>query len=250
MAGIKPTGYKREVGRVFKGVKTPFQFKLQRFAGGDADDNGGGKDDKGKGKVEFSEEQQAELDRIIRDRVSRAEKGAGKTALEARAKELGFASAEEMETALKAHKAAKDKETSDLDKEKTGRQTAEQERDAARAEAKAAKVDAAARIHAITLGVKPERIDYLLKLANLDGVELKDGKADDEAIKAALEAVLKDVPELKGANGGAGSGNNPGDQSKSENPWKKETFNLTKQAEILKKDPALAERLKAEAKGK
>ncbi len=32
-----------------------------------------------------------------------------------------------------------------------------------------------------------------------------------------------------------------------ENPWKKETFNLTKQGELLRKDPDLAARLKAEA---
>lgn len=32
-----------------------------------------------------------------------------------------------------------------------------------------------------------------------------------------------------------------------ENPWKKETFNLTKQGEILRKDPDSAARLKAEA---
>ena len=32
-----------------------------------------------------------------------------------------------------------------------------------------------------------------------------------------------------------------------ENPWKKETWNLTKQGEITKKDPDLAAKLKAEA---
>lgn len=32
-----------------------------------------------------------------------------------------------------------------------------------------------------------------------------------------------------------------------ENPWKRETFNLTKQGELLRKDPDLAARLKAEA---
>jgi len=36
-------------------------------------------------------------------------------------------------------------------------------------------------------------------------------------------------------------------QQAQENPWKKETFNLTKQGEVLRKDPNLAIRLKAEA---
>lgn len=33
------------------------------------------------------------------------------------------------------------------------------------------------------------------------------------------------------------------------NPWKKDQFNLTKQGELLKTDPALAEKLKVEAQG-
>lgn len=47
-----------------------------------------------------------------------------------------------------------------------------------------------------------------------------------------------------GGSGGGGEGSADGDI----NPWDKEHRNLTKQAEILKKDPALAERLKKSAK--
>jgi len=49
--------------------------------------------------------------------------------------------------------------------------------------------------------------------------------------------------ELKGRTP-EGTGKNP---QTPENPWKKETVNLTKQGEILRKDPDLAARLKADA---
>lgn len=48
-----------------------------------------------------------------------------------------------------------------------------------------------------------------------------------------------------GANGG-GSGGNPADSSNA-NPWKAETFNVTKQAQLRKEDPATASRMMREA---
>lgn len=51
------------------------------------------------------------------------------------------------------------------------------------------------------------------------------------------------------ANGGGGGGNNqPGSGNNAkDNPWSKEGFNLTKQAEMLKNDPEKAAQLKAAA---
>lgn len=48
--------------------------------------------------------------------------------------------------------------------------------------------------------------------------------------------------------GATGSGSSNGGTANTENPWKKgKSFNLTKQAEIMRRDPVLAERLKREA---
>ena len=50
------------------------------------------------------------------------------------------------------------------------------------------------------LGVSEARAAYVLRLANLDGVE--DPLTGDDAIRDAVQAVLNDVPELRG--GGTG----------------------------------------------
>ena len=64
-------------------------------------------------------------------------------------------------------------------------------------------------------------------------------RSDAEELKKLLGTVGKTV----------GSGTNPpGSDGGEINPWKRETFNLTKQAQIFKDNPALAQRLIAEAK--
>lgn len=86
--------------------------------------------------------------------------------------------------------------------------------------------------------------------------DLSEAQVDDEGtvtgVKEALEALVEAKPFLKRSGGSPsiGAGTNPGDAGKTErNPWKTETFNLTEQGRILQENPALAERLKAEAKG-
>ena len=55
------------------------------------------------------------------------------------------------------------------------------------------------------IGVPVNKMSYLIKMADLKEV-VKDGAVDSERLKEALTAVLKDVPELKGAP----TENNPG----------------------------------------
>jgi hypothetical protein len=52
----------------------------------------------------------------------------------------------------------------------------------------------------------------------------------------------------KGSEGGPRKGGGGGGSG--DNPWKKDSWNLTRQGEIAKKDPAQAARLKAEAGAK
>lgn len=72
------------------------------------------------------------------------------------------------------------------------------------------------------------------------GAEEADIRADAEELKKLLGAVGKTIGGGTNPPGGAGSGEG--------NPWKKETYNLTKQGQLLKDNPALAQRLMAEAK--
>lgn len=103
----------------------------------------------------------------------------------------------ELEAKVKEHENAQLSETERL----------QQERDEARTRAETALstanqrlVAAEARVQAAALGIKPERIGAALRLADLSGVAVgDDGEADGTAVKSALEAVLKDLPELKAA---------------------------------------------------
>jgi len=67
-------------------------------------------------------------------------------------------------------------------------------------------------------------------------------------IDEQLKALQQSDQYLFGDSGKVGGGTNPPGAGGAEvNPWKKDTFNLTQQAKILRENPALAARLKAEA---
>lgn len=72
-------------------------------------------------------------------------------------------------------------------------------------------ITAEAKVQAAALGVNPEKIAYVLKLADLSGADVDDkGEVNAKAVKQAIEAVLKDLPELKaGGQGGPNLGGNP-----------------------------------------
>lgn len=59
---------------------------------------------------------------------------------------------------------------------------------------------------AAELGVATAKVPYLLKMADTDKA-IKDGKIDKTKLKESLEAVLKDVPELKAQTDNNGFGN-------------------------------------------
>lgn len=74
-----------------------------------------------------------------------------------------------------------------------------------------------------------------------------------KGVKEALEALVAAKPWLKTADTKqpvGGGTNPPGAGGADVNPWKKDTFNLTQQAKILKENPALAARFRAEARVK
>lgn len=90
--------------------------------------------------------------------------------------------------------------------------------------------------------------DAALALMDKANVEV-DESGNVIGVKEALEALVETKPWLKKAEAKpVGSGTNPPGAGVAElNPWKKETFNLTQQAKVLRENPALAARLKAEA---
>lgn len=207
------------------------RFDLQRFADDPEPDNpptGGGNDPEpgstgNKGKL-FTQE---ELDAIIAKRLAR-ERRQWEQQLEEERKKAAMTEAER----LRAEK-----------------EEAERRAQAAIEAANQRAIRAEARVQAAALGVRPERLDYVLRLLDLSEIEVgEDGTPDAGAIKQAVEQLLRDLPELKGSTGSVGTGTNPGGQDHDiKNPWSKEHFNLTEQGRIMRENPALAARLKAEA---
>jgi ribosomal protein L16 Arg81 hydroxylase len=58
-----------------------------------------------------------------------------------------------------------------------------------------------AKEQAIALGVRVDRSDYAVRLADLSKVEVdENGEVDESAVREALEQILNDFPELKVAS--------------------------------------------------
>ncbi len=106
---------------------------------------------------------------------------------------------EEAEKAMSAFKAEKAKNTPDagalqgaLEKEKELVQKAQ--------------IENAAIMAGMSLGLDAKTIPYVLKLADMSAVVDKDGKINEESVKAALNKVLEDLPQIKPADSGANNG--------------------------------------------
>ncbi len=130
------------------------------------------------------------------------------TALKAYFKQQGL-SQEEAEQAMSAFKAEKAKNQPDVNAIQT--QLAQ-----TRVQMQKTKVENAAILEAVAMGLDAKTIPYVLKMADLGTAAGQDGKINNETIRNALNKVIEDVPQLKpqyqdGAGfrqiGGAGGGN-------------------------------------------
>lgn len=191
------------------------RMNLQLFAGEEEPTPGAGgatptpEDKGGENKISFSPEQQAEVDRIIAERLNRASNTAGKKALEEQAKSLGYESFEAMQTAAKAYQAAKDKEKSDLQREQEAKAAAEAKATQAEERAKQAYIKASFVAHAATANLVD--VEDAFRLADLSSVTVKDD-GTVEGVKEVVEALVKAKPYLVKAGTGAtlpGGGNPP-----------------------------------------
>lgn len=143
------------------------------------------------------------LIQIVQGKQSAAEESALKGYL----KQQGL-SKEQMEQAITAYKQQQAANQPDVEALKS--QAAQ-----AATEAQRLKVENAATMAALGLGLDTKTIPYVLKMADLSNAMGQDGKVNEESLKAALNKVLEDVPALKpthdsqtgfvqiGASGGA-----------------------------------------------
>lgn len=123
-------------------------------------------------------------------------------------------SQEEMTEAIAAYKADKAAKTPDIN-------ALNDQITQANNRALQAEIQLQAMTLSTEIGVPVSKMQYLLKMADTSAA-VNEGKVDSAKLKEALEAVLKDVPELKGAtDNGNGSGfkigaDNNGDKGKTD----------------------------------
>lgn len=141
-----------------------------------------------------------------------------KTALTAYFKQQGL-SEEEVGEAIKAYKAERASKTPDINGLTAQVQAANDKVVKAEAHARQADIQLAAYGMADELGVSIQTMGYMLRLADLSGAMDDKGAVKTDTLKAALEKVLTDLPQLKpsaetstgfrpsvGAHGGAQGG--------------------------------------------
>jgi len=167
-----------------------FFFAPDEEVGGGTDKGNTNKDDaaddKDVGKVTWTPAQQKEIDRIVTERLDRDGKKARKD-IEADVRAEIKADADKA-AMTESERLKADKEKADFDAKE------------AKTKADARIIRAEAKVQALALGVKPERLDYVLKMVDLSPVKIgEDDEPDVEAIKKIIDAVLTEIPELKGS---------------------------------------------------
>lgn len=151
-------------------------------------------------KVEFTPEQQAHIDDLIKKNT-----GKSKAAAEKDFKTWLDQQAMSDNDRLKAEKADADKALAD-----------------ARAEVLTTKVETAAERFAIAAGIKADRVSKFMRLVDLDIEALSDdGKPDTDAIKKLVEAEVAANPEFKGGAAPAGASGAEGFNSADGKVWTK-----------------------------
>ena len=147
---------------------------------------------------------QEDLDKIVTERTGRAEKSALKSFFQ----QKGLTE-DEANAAIEAYKKTKAEQAeaskNDAKAQADRADAAEKSAQEAIAKANAVLIKANAQIQAANLGVKSNKLDYVVKMADLTKITIDDdGNPDEAAIKAAVEQVLKDVPELKDSKESSG----------------------------------------------
>lgn len=162
-------------------------------AGGSGGDGGGA----GNGEKTFT---QAELDQLVQQRLSRAEKAAQK----ALAKDLGFDSVEAMQAALKKDKGSDKKADGKLDPAEVSRLVDEQIKEREKEQNQKTfnrLLNAEVKVLANELGFADW--EDARALADLSAVKEND-KGELEGVKEALEALAKKKPHLLKSKQGGG----------------------------------------------
>lgn len=181
---------------MYKRFRCKIPMNIQLFADPGAGGDGGGASTGAAGtpgQAQQPQGQQNQPPSIDYERIQQMLNGTlaakEETALKAYFRQQGL-SQQEVEQAIEAFKQQKAANTPDV----TAMQT---QLSAAQADAQKTKIENAAILQAVQLGIDAKTIPYVLKLADLSQVTGQDGNISEENLKAALNKVLEDVPGLK-----------------------------------------------------
>ena len=97
-------------------------------------------------------------------------------------------------------------EMDELERVKAEKEEADRRVVEAQAERDRVLVDAEAKVAILAAGVPAERLAKALRLLDLDGVEVEDGRIDAASVRRAVEALKAEIPELFAVPGPARSG--------------------------------------------
>lgn len=192
-------------------------FQVLRSPDG-ADGDGAGGDKKG---IEWTPEQQKEIDRIVGERGKRADEGLLKSFI----KDLGFEKPEDLKAALAEFKKLQDSQKSDLEKAQQAAKDAQAKLDAAEAEKKdvlAKATDRLMRAAVLTAAAKEfdeAELGTVWTLLKADAtlfakIKAKDDGESFEGIEDALKGLAKDHPKLLKAEPQGGRSNNAANRGK------------------------------------
>lgn len=128
---------------------------------------------------------QEQLDSMVQAREQRA----ANSALKSFFTQQGMTE-DEINQAINTYKATREKNKPDI-------AAIQAQLDQSRKAEQSAKISQQATLEAIKLGIEPNTIPYLLKLADFGEVSDNSGNIDTEKLKSAINKVLEDVPQLK-----------------------------------------------------
>lgn len=180
-----------------------FSLDIQLFAEGDGAGTGGaGGEGSGSSTAGASGTQStAQIDyEQLADVISRRTSGTEDKVLQGYFKQQGLSS----EQAAEAIRQYKESQKQKRDDEVNRVRNMEQENARLKLQIQNADIDKEITTLATKEGVSAEKLPFLLKMVERDGIINQEGNLQSDKAKAALETVLKAFPEFKGSASGSG----------------------------------------------
>ena len=201
---------------MFKRFRCKVPMNLQKFAGGGSGDGGAAGAsgaDGGTSPAGAQQTPQFDYDKLA-SLIAGQQTETEESVLKGYFKQQGL-SKEQMDQAIASFKQQQAANQPDVAGMKNQITETQNQLTAAQAAAQAAKVETAATMMAVSLGLDAKTIPYVLKMADLSQAVGQDGKINEETLKTALNTVLEAVPALKPQADGKtgftqiGTGGNP-----------------------------------------